>query len=63
MFFFEKTIKGTAIGTRLDMREVLQIASAGKIKISTQTFPLSQAQDALRKLKQGEIEGRAVLLP
>ncbi|MCJ7759867.1 alcohol dehydrogenase catalytic domain-containing protein [Candidatus Bathyarchaeota archaeon] len=63
MFFFEKTIKGTAIGTRLDMREVLQIASAGKIKIFTQTFPLSQAQDALRKLKQGEIEGRAVLLP
>jgi propanol-preferring alcohol dehydrogenase len=62
MFFFEKTIKGTAIGTRLDMREVLKIASAGKIKISTQTFSLSQAQDALCKLKRGEIEGRAVLL-
>jgi propanol-preferring alcohol dehydrogenase len=63
IFFFEKTIKGTAIGTRLDMREVIQIASSGKIKISTQTYPLKQAPEVLAKLKRGEIEGRAVLLP
>lgn len=63
MFFFEKTIKGTAIGTRLDMREVLEIASSGKIKISTETHPLNKAPEVLAKLKRGEIEGRAVLLP
>jgi len=63
MFFFEKTIKGTAIGTRQDMREVLKIASTEKIKIAIETYPLDRAAEVLRRLKEGEVEGRAVLLP
>ncbi len=63
MFFFEKTIKGTAIGTRLDMQEVLKIASTEKIKIAIETYPLDRAAEVLRRLKEGEVEGRAVLLP
>ncbi|MCW4032606.1 MAG: alcohol dehydrogenase catalytic domain-containing protein [Candidatus Bathyarchaeota archaeon] len=63
VFFFEKTIKGTAIGTRLDTREVLKIASEDKIKIITKAYPLEDASNVLLKLKNGEIEGRAVLVP
>jgi propanol-preferring alcohol dehydrogenase len=63
MFFFEKTIKGTAIGTRLDTREVLKIASEDKIKIISKAYPLVDASNVLLKLKNGEIEGRAVLVP
>ena len=63
LFFFEKTIKGTAIGTRHDMKEVLKIASTNKIRIVTNTYPLQQASEVLQKLKGGEIKGRAVLIP
>jgi propanol-preferring alcohol dehydrogenase len=63
MFFMEKTIKGSAIGTRLDMEEVLRIAASGKIRITTQTYPLIQAPEVLRKLKDGDMIGRAVLIP
>ena len=63
MFFMEKTIKSSAIGTRLDMEEVLRIAALGKVRISTQTYPLMQAPEVLRKLKDGAIIGRAVLIP
>lgn len=63
MFFFEKTIKGTAIGTRLDTQEVLRIASDNKIEVVTKTYPLAEAAKVLLNLKHGEIEGRAVLIP
>jgi len=59
----EVTVRGTAIGTRQDMLEVLKLASQGKIRIEATKFPLSQANDVLGKLKHGEISGRAVLLP
>lgn len=63
LFFFEKTIKGTAIGTRHDMKEVLKIASTNKIKIVINTYPLQEASEVLQKLKGGNIKGRAVLIP
>ncbi len=33
------------------------------IEVITQTFPLENANDALKKLKNSEIEARAVLIP
>ncbi len=59
----EVTVRGTAIGTRQDMIQVLALASQGKIKIEATKFPLTQANEVLRRLKHGEISGRAVLLP
>ena len=62
-FVEEKTIAGSVIGSRQQMREVLGLAAAGKLKAVTETFPLTQAEAALASLKRGEIEGRAVLVP
>ncbi len=64
-FFFheEKIIKGTVIGTRQDMREVLKIAEDGGIQIKVESYKLEEANDVLRKLKYSEIESRAVLQP
>lgn len=58
----EKRIVGTAIGSRQVMREVLQLASAGKIRSVIDEFKLEDANDVLNMLKQGEVRARAVLV-
>ena len=58
----EKRVVGSVIGSRQDMRRVLEIAGAGMIKVVTETFELENAEDALQRLKDGKIEARAVLV-
>jgi len=43
------------------MEDVLKIAATGKVKSIIETFPLDKTDEALRLLKAGEIEARAVL--
>lgn len=59
----EKTIRGTLIGSRSDMSDVVRIASENDLKIIYKTFPLEQANQVLQQLKQSKIEARAVLTP
>jgi len=59
----EVTVRGTVVGTRQDMKEVLQLAAQGKIRVEATKFPLKQANEVLKKLKNGQINGRAVLIP
>jgi len=61
--FEEKTIRGTLIGSRKDMQEVIKIAEEEKLHVVTQTFPLEQANEVLEKLKTSKIDARAVLIP
>ncbi|RMF31783.1 MAG: zinc-binding alcohol dehydrogenase [Candidatus Nitrosothermus koennekii] len=61
MFIDEKIIKGSVIGSRKDMRDVLTLASRGLIKIITKEFPLEDANEVLEALKYSRIEARAVL--
>ena len=61
--FEEKTIRGTLIGSTADMEQVIKICDEKNIEVITQTFPLEDANDALKKLKNSEIEARAVLIP
>jgi propanol-preferring alcohol dehydrogenase len=60
-FAEEKTVVGTAIGNRAQMREVLALAAAGKVQTIATAFRLDQAEEALRLLKSGELRSRAVL--
>jgi len=62
-FFDNKTIVGSVIGNRRQMREVLKLAAAGRVRTVCEPFPLEQAADVLRRLKRGEIRSRAVLTP
>lgn len=59
----EKTIRGTLIGSREDMMQVVKIAEQNQIKIVYKAFPLERANDVLRDLKYSKIEARAVLTP
>jgi alcohol dehydrogenase, propanol-preferring len=61
--FEEKTIRGTLIGSTKDMEQVIKICDEKNIEVITQTFPLESANEALKKLKDSEIEARGVLIP
>lgn len=50
-------------GTRVEMMEIVKLAERGVIHADTQTFALTDALQVYRKLEQGEIRGRAVLIP
>ena len=50
-------------GTRTELIEVVALAAAGRLNLHVETFPLEQAREVYRKLRAGEVSGRAVLLP
>ena len=61
--FEEKTIRGTLIGSTKDMEEVINICTEEKIEVISEVFQLENANEVLKKLKNSEIEARAVLIP
>jgi len=63
MAFEEKTIRGTLIGTTKDMEQVIKICDEKNIEVISQIFPLESVNQVLKKLKDSEIEARAVLIP
>ena len=61
--FEEKTVRGTLIGSMKDMEKVIEIAQKNDFKVVTEAFPLEQANEVLERLKNSDIEARAVLIP
>jgi NAD+-dependent secondary alcohol dehydrogenase Adh1 len=59
----EETIMGNLVGTWLDLWEVMQLHGAGRLVLKTETHPLDSVNDVLAKLRDGEVTGRAVLVP
>src|ERR1700680_3077980 len=55
------TIRGSIVGTRLDLEESLAFASAGKVKATIETRPLESINDVFSRLKKGQVNGRVVL--
>jgi propanol-preferring alcohol dehydrogenase len=62
MASLEVRIQASAVGTRQDLREVLALAAAGKIRCRVGTRPLSEANEALDLLRRGQVSGRIVLV-
>ncbi len=59
----ERIVRSVANLTRKDGEEFLAIAEKAAIKTTTMTFPLTDANVALNRLRAGNLEGAAVLLP
>jgi propanol-preferring alcohol dehydrogenase len=55
------TIRGSIIGTRLDMIEALQFAALGKIQPALELQPFNAINDVIDRLKKGDVTGRVVL--
>src|SRR5580658_7329743 len=55
------TIRGSIVGTRLDLQESLEFASAGKVKATVKAEPLENINDIFQRMREGKIEGRIVV--
>lgn len=56
-----KTVRGSIVGTRLDLMEALQFAGEGKVRSHYSTDRLDNINSVFDAMKQGRIEGRVVL--
>jgi alcohol dehydrogenase, propanol-preferring len=59
----ERCLCSVANLTRRDGEEFFALAPRVPVKTTVQTFPLSEANEALNRLRSGRIEGAAVLVP
>jgi propanol-preferring alcohol dehydrogenase len=57
----EIRVIGSAVGTRDDLRAVLALAAAGKVRCRTESQPLDQVNQVLDRMRAGGIYGRVVL--
>ncbi|NLC23850.1 alcohol dehydrogenase AdhP [Oxalobacter vibrioformis] len=55
------TVRGSIVGTRLDLRESLQFAEEGKVHATVSTEKLENINEVFTRMKNNEIEGRIVL--
>ena len=58
----ERSIKSVANLTRKDGDEFLALAASIPVHTETEQFPLSSANQAMDKLRRGDIKGAAVLV-
>jgi alcohol dehydrogenase, propanol-preferring len=59
----EVTVRASAVGTREDLREVLALGAAGRLRCQVESRPLSQANQVLDDLRHGRATGRIILTP
>lgn len=59
----ERVVRSVANLTRKDGDEFLNMAAKIPVRITTSTFALNEANEALRQLRDGAIKGAAVLVP
>lgn len=55
------TVRGSIVGTRLDLQEALDFAALGKVRATVSTDKLENINDVLSRMRKGAIEGRIVL--
>jgi len=58
----ERELVSVANLTRADAREFLAIAPKAGVKTETVAYPLAQANEALADLREGRLQGAAVLV-
>jgi alcohol dehydrogenase, propanol-preferring len=60
---FEWSMSKPSWGSLPELHEVVALARAGTIRIDVERFGLEQAIDGYRRLRNGDVDGRAVVLP
>jgi propanol-preferring alcohol dehydrogenase len=56
-----KTIRGSIVGTRLDLQECLAFAAEGKVRPRYRMEPLDRINEVFAEMRDGRIDGRVVL--
>jgi propanol-preferring alcohol dehydrogenase len=57
----ERSVRSVANLTRKDGEDFFRIVEKIPLHTTTEIFPLGEAETALRKLRQGQLQGAAVL--
>jgi propanol-preferring alcohol dehydrogenase len=60
--FEERTLQSVTANTRRDGEEFLKLAAEIPLRVTTTPYPLDQADQALRDLAHGRVDGAAVLV-
>lgn len=55
------TVRGSIVGSRLDLQEALQFAEAGKVAATVATARLEEVNGVFDRMRAGTIDGRIVL--
>ena len=55
------TVRGSIVGTRLDLQESLDFAGAGKVKATVARAKIEDINEIFERMHKGQIEGRIVL--
>jgi len=55
------TVRGSIVGTRLDLQESIDFAAAGKVRATVETAVLDDINAVFDRMRNGRIEGRVVL--
>ncbi len=55
------TVRGSIVGTRLDLQESLDFAARGQVKATVATEKLENINDVFARMHKGQIQGRIVL--
>jgi propanol-preferring alcohol dehydrogenase len=63
MAALEVRVLASSVGTRQDLREVLAMAAAGKLRCQVASRKLEEANEVLAELRAGRVHGRIVLTP
>jgi propanol-preferring alcohol dehydrogenase len=59
----ERTLRSVANLTRRDGEELLALAPRVPVRTTVEAFPLEQANEALARLRAGDVEGALVIVP
>ena len=62
LLFGERSLRTVTASTRRDGEELLKEAAAARVRVETETFPLSDANRALARIKAGTMQAAGVLL-
>jgi propanol-preferring alcohol dehydrogenase len=55
------TVRGSIVGTRLDLQEALDFASQGKVKVTVAAERLENINQIFARMRAGDIQGRIVI--
>ena len=60
---WEATFTTSVWGSLRELQEVVALAEAGELRWTVETLPLDRANEALTRLRRGDVAGRLVLTP
>ncbi|MFC0338472.1 alcohol dehydrogenase AdhP [Kushneria avicenniae] len=55
------TVRGSIVGTRLDLQESLELAGDGRVRATVSSDRLENINEIFDRMRQGQIEGRVML--